>query len=62
MNRITDTLQEEVLTVMTIFGSIILRLRNVSEIFVANIKTHILCSIIPPPPKIVTFVISGKIL
>jgi len=45
MTRITDTLHEDIYRFLIISRSVLLRKRNVSDKFVVEIKTHILCSI-----------------
>jgi len=42
------TLHEDQYTFLIICHSVLLRMRNISDKFVENIKTHILCSISPP--------------
>jgi len=54
MVKITGTFHENLCTFMIISRSILLRMRNVSDIFTEIIKIHVLCSI-TFLPKIVPF-------
>jgi hypothetical protein len=47
----TDTLHEYQYTFVTIYRSVLLCIRNISEKVVEEIRAHISCSKPPPPPE-----------
>jgi hypothetical protein len=51
MATTTGTLHEEQHTFSILSLSILLTIKNFSDKFTEETKTHILCSIIPPPPQ-----------